>query len=69
MIRQGDWKYIYYAAGYPAQLFNLAEDLGEQKILAVSIPDMVSSSMLCKLDPEAVDKAAKKFDKNSFSTF
>ena len=46
MTNQGDWKHTYYAAGYLADLFNLAEDLREQKILAVSNPDMVSSSML-----------------------
>ncbi len=26
MIRQGDWKYVHYAGGYPPQLFNLADD-------------------------------------------
>ena len=26
MIRQEDWKYVYYAGGYRPQLFNLAEE-------------------------------------------
>ena len=69
MIRQGDWKYIYYAAGYPAELFNLADDPGELKNLADSNPDMVKQLhdiLTSQLDPEAADKAAKKFDKDSF---
>ena len=72
MIRQGDWKYIYYAAGYPAELFNLADDPGEQKNLAESNPDMVKqlhTLLTSQLDPEEVDKAAKKVDKDAFSTW
>lgn len=72
MIRQGDWKYIYYAGGYPAELFNLADDPGEQKNLAESNPDMVKqlhNLLTGTLDPEEVDKAAKKFDKDSFTTW
>lgn len=72
MIRQGDWKYIYYAGGYPAQLFNLAEDPGELKNLAESNPDTVGklhNLLTSTLDPEEVDKAAKKFDKDSFMTW
>lgn len=69
MIRQGDWKYIYYAAGYQAELFNLAKDPGEVTNVADSNPDMVKqlhSILTSQLDPEQVDKAAKKFDKDSF---
>ena len=72
MIRQGDWKYIYYAAGYPAELFNLAEDPGELKNVAESNPDMVKqlhALLTGLLDPESVDKSAKKFDKDSFMTW
>ena len=29
MIRQGDWKYVHYANGAPAQLFNLTDDADE----------------------------------------
>lgn len=69
MIRQGDWKYVYYAAGYDAELFNLADDPGELKNLADSNPDMVKqlhTILTSQLDPEVVDKAAKKFDKDTF---
>jgi len=72
MIRQGDWKYIYYAAGYEAELFNLAEDPEELKNLADSNPDMVRqlhAILTSQLNPEEVDKAAKKFDKDSFVTW
>ena len=72
MIRQGDWKYIYYAAGYQAQLFNLANDPGEQKNLADSNPEMVQklrTILTSQLDPEEVDKQAKTFDKDSFLTW
>ena len=72
MIRQGDWKYIYYAAGYGAELFNLANDPGESKNVADSNLDMVKqlhNILVSQLDPEEVDKAAKKFDKDSFVTW
>jgi choline-sulfatase len=29
MIRQGPWKYVYYAGGHPCQLFNLETDPDE----------------------------------------
>ncbi len=29
MIRQGPWKYVYYAGGHPVQLFNLEDDPDE----------------------------------------
>lgn len=72
MVRQGDWKYIYYAAGYSPELFNLAEDPGELKNLADSNADMVKqlhAILTSQLDPEEVDKAAKKYDKDSFVTW
>jgi arylsulfatase A-like enzyme len=33
-IRQGDWKYIEFYDGQPAELYNIAADLGEQQNLA-----------------------------------
>ena len=71
MIRQNDWKYINYV-GYPAQLFNLAKDPNELQNIAGQNPDMVKqleSILTSQLDPDSVDKAAKKFDKDSFVTW
>ena len=68
MIRQNDWKYIQYA-GYPSQLFNLAGDPNELKNVADQNPEVVKQLeqiLTSQLDPELVDKAAKKFDKDSF---
>jgi arylsulfatase A-like enzyme len=39
-IRQGDWKLIYYHADSSYELFNLAADLGEQRNLAASEPEI-----------------------------
>lgn len=72
MIRQGDWKYIYYAAGYPPELFNLADDPGEMNNLADSNADTMKqlhAILTSQLNPEEVDKAAKKYDKASFVTW
>ncbi len=38
-IRKGDWKYTYYHRDQSEELFNLRDDIGEQKNLAVSLPD------------------------------
>ena len=59
-------------AGYPAQLFNLAEDPNELQDIADHNPDMVKQLDLIltsQLDPDLVDKAAKKFDKDTFVTW
>lgn len=40
IIRKGDWKLIHFYQG-PQELFNLAEDLGEEKNLAAEMPDKV----------------------------
>jgi len=39
-IREGDWKFIEYFDDKPQELFNLAEDLGEQANLADTHPDI-----------------------------
>lgn len=40
-IRQGDWKLIYYHLTETFELFNVAEDIGEQQNLAADKPDSV----------------------------
>lgn len=40
-IRQGDWKLIYRMKDGKFELYNLAEDLGEQNNLAAQHPDLV----------------------------
>ncbi len=63
MIRQGDWKYIYYAGGYPAQLFNLRTDPDELVDLEKS-PDhqgilkIMYGHLTGILDPEEVNAQA-----------
>ncbi len=49
MIRQGDWKYIYFANGRREQLFNLKDDPNELQNRASSDPEMKG-----KLRAEAV---------------
>ena len=63
MIRQNDWKYVYYAGGFPPQLFNLASDPNEQIDLSAN-PEFseqirhMHSLLEEVLDPEAVSKQA-----------
>jgi arylsulfatase A-like enzyme len=39
-IRRGDWKLIHYYDGRPAELFNIALDIGESKNLALQNPQI-----------------------------
>lgn len=41
-IRKGDWKLIYWYAYERFELYNLADDIGEQNNLAAQMPDKVS---------------------------
>jgi arylsulfatase A len=38
-IRAGDWKFIQFYDDRPSELYNLADDLGEQKNLVTSMPE------------------------------
>ena len=61
MARWGGWKYVHYAQGNPAQLFNLAKDPDEATDLAGDLPD-VAAEGLARLhaifDPEDADRRA-----------
>lgn len=63
MIRQGDWKYVYYAGAYPPQLFNLdhdpqeSQDLGENPAYAEA-RNKLNGFLTEILDPEAVNTQA-----------
>ncbi|MCF6285682.1 MAG: sulfatase, partial [Candidatus Hydrogenedentes bacterium] len=48
-IREGDWKLIEYFDDKPVELFNLANDEGEQKNLADAMPERVAQ-LRSKLD-------------------
>ena len=63
MLRQGPWKYIYFAAGPPALLFNIDRDPRELHNLAddAAQADSVrtlSSQLRQILDPEEVNRQA-----------
>ncbi len=63
MIRQGRWKYVYYAGGHRAQLFNLADDPDELLDLGEAPDharqrDMMHGFLTSILDPEAVNAQA-----------
>ncbi len=63
MLRLGRWKYIHYAEGHPAQLFDLEDDPEEREDLGES-PDHGKVRARCAaalgklLDPEAVNARA-----------
>ena len=63
MIRQGPWKYVYYAGGYPCQLFDLENDPDELTDLGEA-PDhegvrkMMHGFLTSILDPEEVNAQA-----------
>ena len=63
MLRQGSWKYVHYAGGHPAQLFDLDKDPGERNDLGTD-PGYADlrATLLARLngvlDPEAVNAQA-----------
>jgi choline-sulfatase len=64
MIRVGDYKYVYYVQERP-QLFNLKHDCNELHDLAMdetyqSIIEKMDIALRCIVDPEEVDRQAKK---------
>jgi len=55
------WKYVHYAEGYPAQLFDLTADPDEATDLATTRPDIAQKAetrLRDRLDPEAVNDRA-----------
>lgn len=63
MLRQGPWKYIYFAEGHPALLFNIEADPRELHNLAEAAAqaDIVTAlhrQLLQILDPEEVNRQA-----------
>jgi choline-sulfatase len=63
MLRQGPCKYVYFAEGHPALLFNIDEDPRELTNLAndsgqAAIVDMLHRQLLQILDPEEVNRQA-----------
>mgnify|MGYP003626980660 CR=1 FL=1 len=62
MIRQGDWKYVYYV-GYPPELFNLKADPEEMDNLAEKPEEQhrlagFEKTLRTIFDPEAIDRQA-----------
>ncbi len=63
MIREGAWKYVYYAGGYPPQLFNMDDDpnelndLGEEPRFAEKVAEL-HCRLTEILDPEEVNRQA-----------
>lgn|GEM_PF-210913 len=53
-IRRGDWKLLYFHAGRRFELYNLADDLGEQHDLAAEMPSRVIE--LAKVMDEWIDQ-------------
>ena len=74
MLRKGKFKYVYFAEGYPAQLFNLENDQYEENDLSKDkkYEDIIKelyNELLKICDPEKVNKRAKseqleKIEKN-----
>ncbi|MEM9062240.1 MAG: sulfatase-like hydrolase/transferase [Pseudomonadota bacterium] len=61
LLRWGHYKYVHYAQGYPAQLFDLASDPDESRNLATETPDLLAEGrarLHAILDPEEVDRQA-----------
>lgn len=63
MLRQGCWKYIYFAEGHPALLFNLDDDPQELQNriddpLAASAVAHLKAQLFEILDPEGVNRQA-----------
>lgn len=63
MLRQGSWKYVFFAEGHPALLFNMDEDPRELRNLAdhsdhAEIAGTMKQRLLRILDPEEANRQA-----------
>lgn len=68
MLREGDWKYVAYA-GYPSQLFHLADDPDELHNLADAASGKAAEmdrKLRERVDIEHVDRLAKTEDRQCF---
>ncbi|MFW6336262.1 MAG: sulfatase, partial [Phycisphaeraceae bacterium] len=68
MLREGDWKYVAYA-GYPSQLFHLADDPDELHDLCETQPAKAAEmdrKLRERVDVEYVDRLAKTEDRQCF---
>lgn len=63
MLRQGPWKYVYFAEGYPPLLFNIEVDprelhnLADEAVHSATVA-LLSDQLLRILDPEEVNRQA-----------
>lgn len=61
MVRWDRWKYVHYAEGHPAQLFDLAADPDERRDLAAACPEIAAEArarLAAEMDAEAVNARA-----------
>jgi len=68
MLREGDWKYVAYA-GYPSQLFNLADDPEELVNRVDTDPHRamaMHAALRTRIDIDHVDRLVKTEDRQCF---
>ena len=58
-IRDGDWRLVHFYEDGQYELYNLAEDVGEERDLAAELPDM-ARELLAKLDNWRADVGAQE---------
>ena len=58
-IRDGDWRMVHFYEDGRTELFNLAEDVGEERDLASEMPDK-AAELLAKLDAWRAEVGAQE---------
>ncbi|MCL4691535.1 MAG: sulfatase-like hydrolase/transferase [Candidatus Hydrogenedentes bacterium] len=69
MVREGDWKYIYFANGGTEQLFNLAEDPHELRQRAQDKPDVTAKLRATAAEAVNVPNANRALQDGSLKAF
>ena len=69
MVREGDWKYVYFANGDGEQLFNLAEDPHELRQRIDDIPDVANALRAAAVKAVDLPNANRALDAGRLKAF
>jgi choline-sulfatase len=69
MVREGDWKYVYFANGGGEQLFNMADDPHELRQRVHDVPDVANALRSVAVEALDVPNAARALESGRLKAF